>query len=150
VAAAAPADWRSALDQESANSQSSDDPGAGLYRKGLAAMKQGQYQNAVGQFGALMRRYPKSPLSEPAEYFSANALYESGKYDQSILQFNDLVIRSPNGRFASAALLREAQAFVKINDPIDARLTLQKILTSHPNSAEASAASSMMKDLQAD
>jgi len=113
-------------------------------------MKGGDYPSAVARFGALMRRYPKSDLTEPAEYFSANALYEQGKYEQSILQFNDLVIRSPKGRYASAALMREAQAFLKINDRIDARLTLQKLLADHSASAEASAANSMLKNLQAD
>lgn len=144
-------DWHSALDQQLVSAGSnSDDPATPLYMKGLQDMKAGNYDSAVGHFGALMRRYPKSDLTEPAEYFSANALYETGKYEQSILQFNDLVIRSPDGRYASAALLREAQAFVKINDRIDARLTLQKLLADHSGSTEASAANSMLKDLQSD
>jgi TolA-binding protein len=95
----------------------------------------------------LQRRYPKSDLSEPAEFFAANALYEMGKYDQAILQFNDQTMRFPKGRFASAALLREAQAFMKINDRIDARLTLQKLLNDLPDSPEAPMAKSMMQTL---
>jgi TolA-binding protein len=143
-------DWHAALDQEQANAKSSSDPAASLYEKGLQDMKAGNFADAVSHFGTLMRRFPKSDLTEPAEYFSANALYEQGKYEQSILQFNDLVIRSPKGRYASAALLREAQAFLKINDRIDAKLTLQKLLADHSGSAQASAANSMLKDLQAD
>ena len=110
-------------------------------------MKAGKYPNAVGVFQGLQRKYPKSSLSEPAEYFSANALYELGKYDQSILQFNDLVMRFPRGRFASASLLSEAQAFMKMNDRIDARLTLQKLLGEHPSAAEAPTARAMMNSL---
>jgi len=48
--------------------------------------------------------------------------------NKAILQFNDLVMRFPKGKYASAALLREAQAFLKLNDRIDARLTLQKLV----------------------
>jgi tol-pal system protein YbgF len=110
-------------------------------------MKAGRYAQAVAKFQDLQRRYPKSELSEAAEYFSANGLYESGKYDQSILQFNDLTMRFPRGRFATAALLREAQAFIKINDRIDARLTLQKLLNDHPEAPEAPSAKSMMQTL---
>jgi tol-pal system protein YbgF len=105
------------------------------------------YPQALGKFQDLQRRYPKSPLSEPAEYFSANALFEMGKYEQAILQFNDVTMRFPNGKFASAAMLREAQAFQKINDPIDARLTLQKLVNDHPDSPEATEAKSMMQGM---
>jgi TolA-binding protein len=139
--------WRALLGQELASSQSSGDAAAKVYRMGLADMKAGKYAHAVGVFQGLQRKYPKSSLSESAEYFSANALYELGKYDQSILQFNDLVMRFPRGRFASASLLSEAQAFMKMNDRIDARLTLQKLLGEHPSAAEAPTARAMMNSL---
>jgi tol-pal system protein YbgF len=139
--------WRALLGQEMAAAQSSNDSAAKVYRAGLVNMKAGKYANAAGVFQGLQRKYPKSSFSEPAEYFSANALYELGKYDQAILQFNDLVMRFPRGRFASAALLNEAQAFMKMNDRIDARLTLQKLLGEHPNAAEAPTARAMMNSL---
>ena len=139
--------WRALLGHEMASAQASSDAAAKVYRAGLADMKTGKYAHAVGVFQGLQRKYPKSSLSEPAEYFSANALYELGKYDQSILQFNDLVMRFPRGRFASASLLSEAQAFMKMNDRIDARLTLQKLLGEHPNAAEAPTARAMINSL---
>jgi TolA-binding protein len=139
--------WRALLGQEMAAAQSSRDSAAKVYRAGLVNLKAAKYANAVAVFQGLQRKYPKSSFSEPAEYFSANALYELGKYDQSILQFNDLVMRFPRGRFASAALLSEAQAFMKMNDRIDARLTLQKLLGEHPDGAEASTARTMIKSL---
>jgi tol-pal system protein YbgF len=139
--------WRAMVNAELAAAQSSGDPAAKAYRAGLIAMKAGKYPSAVGVFQGLQRKYPKSPLSEPAEYFSANALYELGKYDQSILQFNDLVMRFPRGRFASASLLSEAQAFMKMGDRIDARLTLQKLLSDHPDAPEATSAHAMMDSL---
>ena len=137
--------WQAAADQQLTTRQ--NDPGAKLYRTGLAAMKAGKFQPALAKFQDLQRRYPKSSLSESAEYFSANALFEMGQHEKSILQFNDLTMRFPEGHFASAALLREAEAFMKINDPIDARLTLQKLLNDHPSAPEAPMAKSMMDSL---
>ena len=142
--------WPAELDQEIAAAASSNEPGIKIYREGLAAMKAGKYPLAVTRFTKLQHAYPKSPLSEPAEYFAANALFETGGYDQAILQFNDLVMRFPKGKYASAALLREAQAFVKLNDRIDARLTLQKLVNDHAGTPEATAANTMMKDLASD
>jgi len=139
--------WPQELDQEIAAAQNSREPGVKAYREGLAAMKDGQYPLAISKFTELAHHYPKSPLVTPAEYFTANALYESGKYDQSILQFNDAVMRDPKGKYASQALLREAQAFMKLNDNIDARLTLQKLLADHADSPEAPTATALMKSL---
>jgi TolA-binding protein len=137
--------WRAMMDQELTATH--DDPGESLYREGLSALKENKYPEALSRFEALQHRYPKSSLSEPAEFFAANALYEMGKNDQAILQFNDQTMRFPKGRFASSALLREAQAFMKINDRIDARLTLQKLLSDLPDSPEAPMAKSMMQTL---
>lgn len=137
--------WRAELDRELATPYS--DPAANLYRAGLADIKGARYPQGIVKLQELQHKYPKSELSEPAEYFCANALFEAGKYDQSILQFNDLTMRFPNGKYASAALLREAEAFMKINDRIDARLTLQKLIGDHPNSPEAPQAKSMMQTL---
>ena len=142
--------WQQELDQEIDDAKSSSEPGIKLYRTGLDAMKAGKYPLAVVSFTKLQHSFPKSALSEPAEYFAANALYETGKFDQAILQFNDLVMRYPKGRFASAALLREAEAFLKLNDRIDARLTLQKLVADHAGTPQAASADTMMKQLASD
>jgi TolA-binding protein len=144
--------WQSALDQELATSNTSTEPGSRIYRDGLIAMKAGRYPSAIAKFQAFQRAHPKSPLAEPAEYFSANALFEQGardpsNYNQAILQFNDLAMRYPRGRFAASAQLREAQAFLRINDSLDARLTLQKLVRDHPGTPEAAAADAMMKSM---
>lgn len=150
VPADIPPTWPNELDQEINDASSSNEPGIKVYREGLDAMKASKYPLAVAKFTKLQHAYPKSPLSEPAEYFAANALFESGGYDQAILQFNDLVMRFPKGKYACAALLREGQAFVKLNDRIDARLTLQKLSGDCAGTQQAAAADTMMKDLSSD
>jgi tol-pal system protein YbgF len=145
-----PPSWPGELDQEIADAKGSSEPGIKIYRQGLDAMKAGKYPLAVTNFTKLQHSYPKSALSEPAEYFAANALYETGEFDKAILQFNDLVMRFPKGKYAGAALLREARAFLKLNDRIDARLTLQKLVADHGGTPQATAANTMMKDLASD
>lgn len=139
--------WPQDLDREMASAEGSREAGAKMYRDGLKAMKSGNYPSAVVKFAALQHRYPKSPLSEPAEYFSANALFESGKYENSILLFDDLVKRFPGSRFSCQSQLREGQAFVKLNDRVDARLALEKLSGDKTCSAEQPAASGMLKEL---
>jgi TolA-binding protein len=142
--------WPQDLDKEIAATQNSKEPGAKIYRKGLDAMKAGNYAVAIVNFAKIQHSYAKSPLSEPAQYFTANAFFESGKYEQAILQFNDLTMRFPNSRFLCESLLREGQSFVKLQDRIDARLTLQKLAGNSSCSTESVAANNMLKDLGSD
>ncbi len=144
--------WPAELDQEIAAAATSDEPGIKIYREGLDAMKAGKYPLAVTKFTKLQHAYPKSPLSEPAEYFAGNALAETGAYEQAALQFNDLVGRARGGKYAGPSLLRQAQVFLKMSPPdrIDARLTLEKLIADHPGTPEAASADTMMKDLASD
>jgi tol-pal system protein YbgF len=146
--AATPPQWPQDLSQE-LQSPSNAKGGAGrLYRSGLDAMKSRDYSAAVDRFTMIQKKYPHSDLTEPAAYFSATALNEMGKYDQAILQYNDLVMRYPKGKYSSEALLREGQAFMQINDKIDARLTLQKLVNEHGGTPQAAEASAMLKNLE--
>jgi TolA-binding protein len=142
--------WPQDLDKEIAATQSSKEPGVKIYRKALDAMKAGNYPTAIVEFAKVQHSFPKSPLSEPAQYFTANAFYETGKNEQAILQFNDLTMRFPNSRFLCESLLREGQSFVRLNDRIDARLTLQKLAGNGNCSTEAVAANNMLKNLGSD
>jgi TolA-binding protein len=142
--------WPQDLDKEIADSQNSKEAGAKIYRKGLDAMKAGNYPTAIIEFAKVQHSYPKSPLSEPAQYFTANAFFESNKFEQAILQFNDLTMRFPNSRFLCESLLREGESFVKLNDRIDARLTLQKLAGNTSCSTQSVAANNMLKDLGSD
>jgi TolA-binding protein len=142
--------WPQDLDKEIAAAQGSKEPGVKNYRKALDAMKAGNYPTAIVEFAKVQHGFPKSPLSEPSQYFTANAFYENGKYEQAILQFNDLTMRFPNSRFLCESLLREGQSFVRLNDRIDARLTLQKLAGNNNCSDEAVAANSMLKNLGSD
>lgn len=141
--------WPQDLDKEQA-ADNSKEPGGKIYRKALEAMKAGNYPTAIVEFAKVQHSYAKSPLSEPAQYFTANAFYESGKYEQAILQFNDLTMRFPNSRFLCESLLREGQSFVKLQDRIDARLTLQKLAGNSNCPDQTVAANNMLKNLGSD
>jgi TolA-binding protein len=149
-AAIPPARWPDDLSRE-LQTTSNFKGGAGkLYQSGLNDMQNHNYSGAVAAFATLQKKFPRSDLGEQASYFSASAFNEMGKYDQAILQYNDVVMRFPNGKYASEALLRESAAFVQINDKVDARLTLQKLINEHAGTPQAAAASQMMKNLESD
>lgn len=147
-AAIPPARWPDDLAREMQSSATGKGPAGKVFRSGLQAMQSRDYATAVERLGYLQKKFPHSELTEPAAYFSASALNEMGKYDQAILQYNDLVMRYPKGKYSGEALLREAQDFVQINDKVDARLTLQKLINDQPGTPQAATASAMMKSLE--
>ena len=139
-----PPTWPTELDSEMSDAQSSSEPGAKQYRTLLQAMKDQKYSAVLVQWNLLQRKYPKSSLIEPAEYFTANALFEMKQYGRSILQFNDLVLRYPKGKYASQSLLRQAEAFLNNgNDQLDAKLTLDTLINKHPDAPEVADAKKM-------
>jgi tol-pal system protein YbgF len=142
--------WPEDLTRELQSSSSATGAAGKVFRSGLEAMQSRNYSTAVDRFGYLQKKYPHSDLTEPAAYFSASALNELGKYDQAILQYNDLVMRYPKGKYAGEAMLREAQDFVQINDKVDARLTLQKLINDYPGTPQAATANAMMKNLDSE
>jgi len=149
-AAIPPARWPADLARELQSAGSQKGPAGKVFRSGLQAMQNRDYAAAVDRFGYLQKKFPHSDLTEPAAYFSASALNEMGKYDQAILQYNDLVMRYPKGKYAGEALLREAQDFIQINDKVDARLTLQKLINDQPGTPQAATAQAMMKTLESE
>jgi TolA-binding protein len=149
-AAIPPARWPNDLAREIQSAGNEKGPAGKVFRSGLQAMQSRDYAAAVDRFGYLQKKFPHSDLQEPAAYFSASALNEMGKYDQAILQYNDLVMRYPKGKYAGEALLREAQDFIQINDKVDARLTLQKLINDQPGTPQAATAQAMMKTLESD
>jgi tol-pal system protein YbgF len=149
-AALPPARWPEDLSSE-LQSPANFKGGAGrLFQSGLNDMQSHNYSAAVETFATLQKKYPRSDLGEQASYFSGSAFNEMGKYDQAILQYNDVVMRFPKGKYASEALLRESQAFIQINDKVDARLTLQKLINEHAGTPQAAQAGAMMKTLESD
>jgi TolA-binding protein len=149
-AAIPPARWPADLAREIQSAGNEKGPAGKVFRSGLQAMQNRDYAAAVDRFSYLQKKFPHSDLTEPAAYFSASALNEMGKYDQAILQYNDLVMRYPKGKYAGEALLREAQDFIQINDKVDARLTLQKLINDQPGTPQAATAQAMMKTLESE
>lgn len=117
------------------------------YRKGLKALRNGEYQKAIQQFREFLRRSPRSDLADDAQYWIGEAYYQRNDFNRAILELNEVLLRYSKGQQVPAALLRQADSFQKLGDKLDARLVLQKLVDEHGNTPEAECAQQKLAEL---
>lgn len=110
------------------------------YREGLAAYQAGDYPRAIQALRTFANGDAKNELVPSARYWIGEAYFAQRRYNEAILAYNDILVGWPNSDRVPAALLRQAAAFAELGDLIDARLTLKKLVDTHPGTAEAAIA----------
>lgn len=117
------------------------------YRKGLQLYREGQAEASIQQFREFLRSNPKSPLADNAQYWIGEAYYTQSDYNRSIIELNEVLLKYPQGDQVPGALLALATSFSNSGDKIDAKLILQKLISDHPKSEEATIARQQLQTL---
>jgi tol-pal system protein YbgF len=108
------------------------------YRSALDLYRNGKTKDAVEQFRAFVRSSGSSDLADDAQYWIGESYYNLQDYNRAIIELNEVLLKYPKGDRVPTALLALATAFADSGDKIDARLILQKLVSDHPDSEEAS------------
>lgn len=108
------------------------------YRSALDLYRNGKSKDAVEQFRAFVRGSGSSDLADDAQYWIGESYYNLQDYNRAIIELNEVLLKYPKGDRVPTALLALATAFADSGDKIDARLILQKLVSDHPDSEEAS------------
>lgn len=111
-----------------------------LYDSAYALYKQGKHDEARDAFRQYIERFPDTPLTDNAYFWIGESYYDQRQYEQAILEYDKVVQKFSNGDKVPSALLKQAFAFDAINDPVDAKILLKKILREHPASEQAAIA----------
>jgi tol-pal system protein YbgF len=104
------------------------------YDAALDHFKRGDYQGAIGGFGAFVKAYPRSPLASSAQYWIGNAQYAKRDYRASITTQRQLLKDFPDSSKAPDALLNIASAQADLGDNAAARKTLEELIAKYPKS----------------
>ncbi len=110
------------------------------YDSALGLFQRGDYQGAIGGFGAFVKAYPRSPLAASAQYWIGNAQYARRDYRGSIVTQRQLLKEYPDSNKAPDALLNIASAQADMGDNAAARKTLEELIAQHPKSEAATRA----------
>ncbi len=93
-------------------------------------------KEAVPEFRAFLKDYPKSPLASSAQYWVGEALYAEKDFKGAIEEFLVVLKEHKSSDKAPDAALKLGYSFYELKDWEKARKTLQDVISFFPDNAE--------------
>lgn len=130
-----------ALRASSAASTPAEDTSAReQYRKGLRALQDRRFEDALAQFSAFVSEHPQHELAASALYWRCEAHYAKRDYSSASKELETWVERYPSASHAPDALLKLGLSLRKLGAEAKADAAFQRLRTNYPNSQAAQAA----------
>jgi tol-pal system protein YbgF len=107
------------------------------YMKAFGLYSANNYTNAVEEFGAFIKTYPKSEYAGNAQYWIGECYYTQHNYPRSLEAFNKVLVNYPKGKKVSDAMLKIGYTYINLNEPARAKSALQSLIDRYPNSQAA-------------
>jgi len=107
----------------------------------------GDYANAVLQFGQFLSNYPGGPLSARALYHMGEAQEAIGSHKDAARAYLDSFMAKPDGSYAPQALMRVGLSLGQLGKVDNACRTLTEVLTRYPDSGVVEQARASQLDL---
>lgn len=121
--------------------------GEPAFQAAMAQVRQGRCKEAVPALREFVRTNIKSPQADDAQYWIGRCFYAQGDQNTAMKELYDVLLKFPKSEKVPAALLVLADVFAASGDDIDARLTLNKLISDHPNAPEVQAAKQKLQAL---
>ena len=109
------------------------------FEAALAIFRKGEFAAAQTALVDFMRRYPQSGYNPSALFWLGNAQYATRNYQEAITNFRNLLAQAPEHPRAPEALLSIANCQIELKDTRAARLTLDNLAKTYPQSEAAQA-----------
>ena len=120
---------------------------AAVYAAAKKAFDAGNLDQARNGFSAVVKNFPKSGQADNAQFWLGEIYYREKWYEKAILEYQKVIENYPKGNKMPAALLKQGLAFLKIGDKANAKLILQELLDTHPQTNEGRIAAQKIKEL---
>ena len=119
------------------------------YGEAFAAMKAGRYEEAARGFQTYLAKYPRGPRADSATYWLGEAQYVQQQYEAALKSFQAVSgfaesRRLPDAMYKVALCQYELKAFK------NSRATLQKVISTYPDSDAAKQAQLQIDKLNAE
>lgn len=129
-----------ALRANGAAAASSDGSAREQYRKGLRALQDRRFEDALAQFDAFVTEHPRHELVASALYWRGEAHYAKRDYSAASKELESLVERFPSAQHTPDALLKLGLSLRKLGAQAKADAAFQRLRTDYPNSQAAQVA----------
>jgi len=108
-----------------------------LYAKAKAQFDNGELDASREEFQQYLKRFPKSPSADAAQFWVGEIYYRQKWYEKAILEYQKVIENYPKGNKIQAALLKQGFSFFNLGDKANGRLVLKELVTKYPNTNEA-------------
>jgi tol-pal system protein YbgF len=119
-----------------------------LYAAAYATLKEGKYEKARGEFQNFLKKYPRTELSDNAQFWIGESFFSEGKFEKAILEYEKVIKGYPDGDKVPPSLLKQGLAFAQLGDKTSARMILQQIIKDYPNTSSARTARTKLNELK--
>ncbi len=117
------------------------------FERALGLMKTGNSPAGVVQMQQFVSDWPKHPQADNALYLAGLALLTDKEFEAAAVQFERVINHYPAGDAVLDSMLRLAECRLKLNRPIEARATWERIVTGFPGTAAATQAQARLASL---
>lgn len=108
-----------------------------LYAKAKQEFDSGELETARAGFEEFLKRYPKSPIADSAQFWVGEIYYRQKWYEKAILEYQKVIENYPKGNKVQASLLKQGFSFFNLGDKSNGRLILKELIKKFPASNEA-------------
>jgi tol-pal system protein YbgF len=116
-----------------------------LYKSALQTYERKEFAAAREQFKAFLTVYPKSELSDNAQFWIGECFYSEKDYEKAIIAYDDVIKKYPKGTKVPAAILKQALCWLELGDKTFARSLLTRVIKDYPSSDQANIAKEKLK-----
>lgn len=119
----------------------------GIYQNAFAALKQGDYEQAIAGFKTVLAQYPTGSYAGNAQYWLGECYYVSRRFDEAVVEFRK-VIGNPENQKRSDAMLKLGFAYYEQKNFADSRKTLEQVVAEFPSTSVARLAEKRLQDIR--
>jgi tol-pal system protein YbgF len=119
-----------------------------LYDRGYTLYHQGRYLDAEASFQRFLQAYPRTDLSDNAQFWIGESRYARGDLSGALSAFRETLQQYPDGNKVPDALVKEGDCLAGMGDRDGARQSYEEVVRRFPGSAAAVMANERIDDLQ--
>lgn len=108
-----------------------------VYQRGIAALNNGDQDDALFWFDVFLSAFPDSELADNAFYWTGEIHYARKDYDLAAKAFKEVLKRFPEGNKAPAAMLKAGLSHLEAGDLAQGANYLRAVLYKFPDTEAA-------------
>jgi tol-pal system protein YbgF len=118
------------------------------YRKALAMVRDGQFEDAASSFNTFLDTYPESRYADNANYWIGETYYVTRDFEPALETFTDLIEEFPDSPKVPDTRLKIGYIHYEQHDWSAAREELSSIVSAYPDSEVAQLANARIKRMK--